>query len=107
MRLGVIVETNDPEQVWNGFRLANKALENDHDVKAFLLGDGVEAPDIETEKYNASGVLKQFVRNGGEIHACGTCMDTRNIEPDGHRPRSTMGDLLEIVESTEKTITIG
>ena len=57
MQLGVILETNDAEKLWNGFRLANKALANDHEVRAFLLGDGVEAPDVETEKYNAAPSL--------------------------------------------------
>jgi uncharacterized protein involved in oxidation of intracellular sulfur len=107
MHLGVIVETNDAEQVWNGFRLANKALGNDHDVDAFLLGDGVEAPELESEKYNPSGVLRKFEAKGGKLFACGTCMDSREIEPSDLRPRSTMGDLLEIVEQTDKTITIG
>jgi uncharacterized protein involved in oxidation of intracellular sulfur len=107
MHLGVILETNDAEKLWNGFRLANKALEDGHEVRVFLLGDGVEAPDVETEKYNAAGVLQKFRNNGGDLDACGTCMDARDIEPSDMRPRSTMGDLLEIVESTEKTVTIG
>mgnify|MGYP006291722029 FL=1 len=107
MQLGVILETNDAEKLWNGFRLANKALANDHEVRAFLLGDGVEAPDVETEKYNAAGVLQKFLNDGGDLYACGTCMESRAIDPGAMRPHSTMGDLLDIVESTEKTVTIG
>jgi len=30
MHLGIVLETNDPERVWNAFRLANTALESDH-----------------------------------------------------------------------------
>lgn len=52
MHLGLIIDTNDPERVWNAFRLANEAIEAGHDVETFLLGDGVEAADIETEKFN-------------------------------------------------------
>ncbi|MFB6110115.1 MAG: DsrE family protein [Halodesulfurarchaeum sp.] len=107
MELGIILETDDPEKIWNGFRLANQALEGGHEVRTFLLGDGVEAPDVATEAYNVSGVLRKYRQNGGDLHACGTCMESRDIEPGDDRPRSTMGDLLEIVESTEKTITIG
>lgn len=44
MRLG-IVETNDPERIWNGFRLAITALDADHTAEVFLLDDGVEAPE--------------------------------------------------------------
>ena len=107
MHLGVIVETNEAEQIWNGFRLANKALDTGHEVDAFLLGAGVEAPDIESETYNPTGVLRKFTNEGGTVFACGTCMDSREIEPSELRPRSTMGDLLEIVETTDKTITFG
>lgn len=107
MQLGLIVETNDAERIWNGFRLANTALANDHEVRAFLLGDGVEAPDVDSEKYNPTGVLRKFLKEGGDLYACGTCMESRDIEPGELRPHSTMGDLLAIVESTEKTITVG
>ena len=80
MQLGFIVETNDAEKIWNGFRLANNALESGHDVETFLLGDGVEAPDVETEKFNPHGVMVKFDRAGGELFACGTCMESREID---------------------------
>ena len=107
MQIGLIIESNDPERVWNGFRLANTALEADHSVRAFLLGDGVEAPDVETEKFNPHGVIRKFVNEGGELYACGTCLDSRDMEPDELRPRATMSDLLEIVETSDETITVG
>lgn len=52
MQLGLIIETNDAEGIWNGFSLATTALDADHTVEVFLLGDGVEAPNIETEQFN-------------------------------------------------------
>lgn len=107
MHLGIIVETNDPEKVWNAFRLANTALDAGHRVDTFLLGDGVEAPDLEHEKFNPHGVLLKFSNNGGSLFACGTCMDSRDIEPDDLRPRATMGDCLRIVEDAEKVLTVG
>lgn len=107
MKLGLIIESNGPERVWNGFRLANTALEEGHTVHAFLLGDGVEAPDGKTEKFNPHGVMRKFVNEGGELYACGTCLDSRDMEPDELRPHSAMVDLLEIVETADKTITIG
>lgn len=107
MELGLIIESNDPERVWNGFRLANTALEADHSVAAFLLGDGVEAPDVKTEKFNPHGVMRKFANEGGDLYACGTCLDSRDMEPDELRPHSTMADLLEIVEAGDETITIG
>ncbi|USZ69479.1 DsrE family protein [Halorussus salilacus] len=107
MQLGIILETNDPERVWNGVRLANTALDEDHDVEVFLLGDGVEAPDLEHEKFNPHGVLRKYAQNGGDLFACGTCLDSRDIDPDDLRPRSTMRDCLRIVEDSDKVLTIG
>ncbi len=107
MQLGFILETNDPERVWNAFRLANTALDVDHTVEVFLLGDGVEAPDLEHEKFNPHGVMRKYTLEGGDLYACGSCLDSRNLEADGLRPRSTMGDCLRIVEDADEVLTIG
>ncbi len=42
MKLGIIVNTNDPESAWNALRLGNEALTAGNDVRVFLLGSGVE-----------------------------------------------------------------
>lgn len=107
MHLGMIVETADAERIWNGFRLANTALDADHTVSVFLLGDGVEAADVETESYNPRGVVRKFTNEGGELLACGTCLDARNLESSELRPRATMDDLLTIVEEADRVVTIG
>ena len=107
MQLGIVLETNDPERVWNALRLANTALDADHEVELFLLGDGVDAPDLEHEKFNPHGVMLKYANNDGTLFACGTCMDSRDIEPDELRPRSTMEDCLRIVEVADKVLTIG
>lgn len=107
MHLGLILETNDPERVWNAFRLANTALDADHTVETFLLGDGVEAPDLEHEKFNPHGVMLKYTQLGGELAACGTCLDSRALEEDDLRPRAAMADCLQIVEEADKVLTIG
>ncbi|WP_265111746.1 DsrE family protein [Halosolutus halophilus] len=107
MKLGLVLETNDPERVWNAFRLANTALDADHAVETFLLGDGVVAPDLDHEKFNPHGVMLKYTRNGGELVACGTCLDSRDLAADDLRPRGTMGDLLSIVEDADEVLTIG
>jgi len=107
MNIGVILETNDPERIWNAFRFANTALEADHLVEVFLLGDGVEAPDLEHEKFNPHGVMRKYTQNGGDLFACGTCLDSRDLEADDLRPRATMDEYLRIVEDAEKVLTIG
>lgn len=107
MQLNLIIETNDPEIVWNAFRLANKALEAGHDVETFLLGDGVEAPDLEHEKFNPHGIMLKYANNGGELEACGSCLDSRDLESNDLRPRSSMDEFLRIVEEGDKVLTFG
>lgn len=107
MQINLIVETNDAEIVWNAFRFANTALDAGHDVETFLLGDGVEAPDLDHEKFNPHGVMVKYTRNGGQLEACGTCLDSRNLEADELRPRSSMSEFLRIVEDGDKVLTFG
>lgn len=107
MHLGLIIETNDAENVWNALRLANTALDEGNTVETFLLGDGVEAPDLDHEKFNPHGILLKYTQNGGDLFACGTCLDSRDLDEGDLRPRSTMGDCLRIVEDADKMLTIG
>jgi uncharacterized protein involved in oxidation of intracellular sulfur len=107
MKFGLIIETNDPERVWNAFRLAITALDANHTVEVFLLGDGVEVPDLEHEKFNPHGVMLKYTQSGGDLFACGTCLDSRDLEASDLRPRATMEECLRIVEEAEKVLTIG
>lgn len=107
MRLGLIIETDDSERVWNGFRLAQTALDEGHRVGIFLLGDGVNVAEIETEKFNPPGVVRRFIGNGGDLLACGTCLDSRDLSADELRPRAAMSDLLELIEVADRVVTIG
>lgn len=36
MKIGIIIETNDPEKAWNGVRFANTALKKVMRSKCFL-----------------------------------------------------------------------
>ncbi len=107
MQLGLIIETNEAERVWNAFRLANTALDAGHSVETFLLGDGVEASGLDHEKVNPHGMMLKYANNDGALFACGSCMDARDLESNDLRPRSTMDDCLRIVEEADKVLTIG
>ncbi len=105
MKLGIILETNDPEQAWNGVRFANAALKRGHEVKIFLMSGGVEVESIHHEKYNAKEQIDDFVRNNGSVLACGTCMKSRNQKETDVCPLSTMNDCVEMVEWADKVVT--
>lgn len=52
MKLGIILETKEPEKAWNAFRFANAALMKEHEVKLFLMGEAVECENIEHPSFN-------------------------------------------------------
>jgi hypothetical protein len=78
MKIGIILETNEPEKAWNGVRFGNAALKQGHEVKIFLMSAGVEIESITHEKYNAKRQLEEFTKNNGVVLACGTCLKSRN-----------------------------
>ncbi|MBI4430080.1 MAG: DsrE family protein [Ignavibacteriales bacterium] len=104
MKLGIIIETNEPEKAWNGVRFANTALKRGHDVKIFLMSAGVEIESITHEKYNAKKQIDEFVQNKGTVLACGTCIKSRNQAESDVCPISTMTDCLDMVEWSDKVV---
>ena len=52
MRLGIVVYSNDPETVFNAFRLGVFSLGKGDTVKAFLLAKGVESEMLVDDKFN-------------------------------------------------------
>lgn len=46
MKFGIVINTNEPETVWNAFRFGVKALEKGHSAAVFLLGKGVESENF-------------------------------------------------------------
>ncbi len=107
MKFGIVINTNEPETVWNAFRFGNTTLKAKHDVKIFLINKGVEAESIKDQKYNMKEQIDLFIENNGQILACGTCLRSRQKEGSKTCPVSTMNDLLKLVEESDKILTFG
>ena len=105
MKIGIIIETKEYEKAWNAFRFAVTALKQGHDVKVFLMGEAVECEGLVHEKYNVDEQLRSFVKAGGEMLACGTCLKSRQLEGSGTCPVSTMIDCVEMVAWADRTVT--
>ena len=80
MKIGIVLNSNEPETAWNALRFGVIALNNKHKVKLFLLGKGVEIEDIKDEKYDVKEQADLFIENKGKILACGTCLKSREKE---------------------------
>ena len=107
MKIGVILNSNELETVWNAFRFGVEALNKGHTVKVFLLGKGVECEDIRDEKFNVQRIVDAFKKQNGEILACGTCLKLRGEKKSKICPVSTMEEMLKIVEESDKVLTFG
>lgn len=106
MKLGIILNTNDPETSWNALRLGNEAMTDGHETNLFLLGPGVELENIRSENFNVPESLEKFMNGGGNLFACGTCLDVRHQEA-GICPVSTMSQLVDIIATSDKVVTLG
>ena len=106
MKLGIIMNTNDPESAWNALRLGNEALNAGNKASMFLLGVGVEIENIKDKAFDVAGVLEEFLNSGGDLLACGTCLDLRHQEV-GICPVPTMSELAEMISDSDKVITFG
>lgn len=105
MRVGIILQSNDPEKAFNGVRFCNAAVSSGHLVKLFLMSAGVEVEQITEEPYNVREQLYRFVEQGGEVLACGTCMKGRKQVPTQACPVSTMNDCVQMVDWADKVVT--
>ena len=106
MKLGIVIYSNDPETVCNAFRLGVFSLKQKDNVKVFLLAKGVEAESLDNDKFKVSQQIQEFVDNGGQILACGTCLKVRNSNGSEVCPLSTMNDLYLLIKESDKVISI-
>lgn len=107
MKFGLVLSTKDAETAWNALRLGLAARDAGHEVRLFLLGAGVELEGIDDARFDVQGRLAAFAAAGGEVMACGTCLDVRGKEGSAVCPVSTMADLLALAEESDRLLTFG
>ena len=105
MKVGIVISVNDAETAWNAFRFANYCIKKNDAVKIFLMGKGVEAEKISTEKFDVRKQMNDFLDAKGELFACGTCITSRNQDSNEMCPMSTMNDMYELVRNSDKVVT--
>ena len=102
------------EKAYNALRLA-MTLQKEHaegKVRIFLLADAVicALADQSTPQgyYNVERMLKSVMAKGGEVHACGSCMDARGLRNahliEGIAP-STMSIMTQWTVEADKVLT--
>ncbi|OGZ99562.1 MAG: hypothetical protein A3H69_02785 [Candidatus Sungbacteria bacterium RIFCSPLOWO2_02_FULL_47_9] len=106
--MGIILQSNKPEHIWNTFRFGITALRTNHQVKVFLMSEGAELDTVsDTDDFDISNKIAEYKELKGEIYACGTCLKIRQREESKVCPVSTMADLLKLVEESDKVLVFG
>jgi len=108
MKLGIILQSNNPEHIWNTLRLANASLKAGSSVQIFLFSEGVEVEDIEdTDKFDISKKIEEFKSLNGAIYACETCLELRSKTESKICPVTTMTELVKMIEESDKVLVFG
>ena len=108
MKIGIILQSNNPEHIWNTFRFGITSLKASHDVTVFLMSEGAELDTIaDTEHFDISKKVAEYKELKGNLYACGTCLEIRGKNKPGVCPVSTMTDLLKMVEESDKVLVFG
>ena len=105
MKIGIIVSSNNAETSWNALRYGNFCLSQEEEVKIFFMGKGVEYQKIGTDKFNPEEQAEKIIQAGGKIYACGSCIKSRGEEGSDMCPLSTMKDMYNIVNESDKVVT--
>ena len=105
MKIGIIISSNDAEICWNALRYANFCIGQRDEAKVFFMGKGVEYQKISTDKFNTVEQAEKFLKSGGKIYACGTCIKAREQEGSDMCPISTLKDMYEIVKESDRVVT--
>ena len=106
MKLGILVFSDDSETIWNGLRFGNYALSMGDKVNIFFMGKGVEFESLDTEQFNLKEQWQALLNGGGYIFACGTCLEIHGLKASEIYKVSTMNDLYEIINTSDKVITL-
>ncbi len=99
------------DKAWNGLKLGLTLLAYDQKVTLFLIDDGIDVGrqnhQIPEGEANLEELLKDFLKEGGRVKACRTCIESNGVskEPLIEGIRATdMDDLSTYVTNSDKVI---
>lgn len=108
MKIGIILQSNKPEHIWNTFRFAITSLKAWHSVQINLMNEGVETEDIpDTEQFDISKKIEEFKNLKGVLLACETCLKIRSKNESKVCPITTVKDLVKMVEESDRVLVFG
>ena len=105
MKLGIVLYSNDPETVFQAFRLGTLGLKKGDDVRMFMLAKGVECDTLDNEKWHISDQIRDFQDHGGKTFSCTSCLKIRDKKESLTCPMSSLADLYQLISECDKLLT--
>ncbi len=106
MKVGIVIYRGETETIWNAFRIANFSLAMGDEVKTFIIGRAVEFETMAKDsRFNIGDQIQVYLRAGGKLFACGTCIEIHGVKPTELYKVSTLKDAHEIIKESDKVLT--
>ena len=106
MKFGIILYSNDPETVFQAFRLGIYSLNKGDEVNMFLLAKGVECEDLDNDHFLITPEIRNYLDLGGKTYSCTSCMRIRQKESTEACPLSKMEDIYKIIAESDRVISL-
>lgn len=106
----ILFVLNDPpygtERCYNGLRLARALCRRpEREVRVFLMADAISCAKagqtVPKGYYNLERMLQAVTSAGGEVAACGSCMDARGLAEQELAAGVRRGTLEELADWTD------
>ena len=105
MKLAIVLSGSQAEINWNALRLANLAMGKGDKVAIFLVGEGVEYEHYNSDQFDIKKQVERFLDAGGEIIACGTCLNLRKQAESAACPAGRLDDWYRLISESDKVLT--
>jgi sulfur relay (sulfurtransferase) complex TusBCD TusD component (DsrE family) len=104
MQLAIIINTRDAETMGNALRLGTWALTAGDSVTIFLMGHAVEIASITDPEFSVPDKVHAFTHEGGEVLACGTCLQHRGLGASDLYHISDLKALRDLIERSDRLL---
>lgn len=103
--IGIILNSNDVETIWNALRFATFARAEGDTVIVYLLGKGVELESLAKTNKDLRIEVNAFIENGGFVLGSGVCLANRKLNEPYICKLSSTEDLYHLVKKSKIVLT--
>jgi tRNA 2-thiouridine synthesizing protein D len=105
MRLAIVIASGETEVIANAFRFAAFSLAAGDAVTVFLMNAAVEIERRTDPEFAITTKCGAFLHEGGEVLACGTCLERRGLGTSDRYEISNLKGLRDLVAACDRVLT--